>query len=93
MEALAALACVDYVMVFDEDNPAAAIERLRPDIHCKGADYAPPNGKPIPEAAIVEAYGGRIAYLPFVPDTSTSDLIQRMQNEKLSLPTDGTVGG
>jgi D-beta-D-heptose 7-phosphate kinase/D-beta-D-heptose 1-phosphate adenosyltransferase len=79
VEILAAFACVDHVIVFDEDTPLEAIGQLQPDIHCKGADYAPPNGKPIPEAAIVEAYGGRIEFLPMVPGTSTSDLIGRIQ--------------
>jgi rfaE bifunctional protein nucleotidyltransferase chain/domain len=79
-EVLAALGCVDHVIVFDEDTPLEAIGQLQPDIHCKGGDYAPPNGKPIPEAAIVEAYGGRIEFLPMVPSISTSDLVGRIQN-------------
>lgn len=76
-EILSALQCVDYIIVFDELTPEAPIARLKPDIYCKGADYAPPTGKPIPEATIVEAYGGRIAFVPLVPSTSTSDLIRR----------------
>ena len=73
-EVLAALACVDRVVLFDEATPEASLERLRPDIHCKGADYAPPHGKPIPEAKLVEAYGGRIAFLPLLPGHSTTEL-------------------
>jgi rfaE bifunctional protein nucleotidyltransferase chain/domain len=73
-EMLASLACVDYVIIFDEDTPAEAIARLRPDIHCKGADYAPPSGKPIPEVKVVEDYGGRIEFLPLVEGISTSGL-------------------
>jgi len=38
---LAGLACIDYVVVIDELTPAAALARLRPDVHCKGADYGP----------------------------------------------------
>jgi rfaE bifunctional protein nucleotidyltransferase chain/domain len=79
-EVLAALGCVDHVIVFDEDTPLEAIRRLKPDIHCKGRDYAPPNGKPIPEAAIIDAYGGRIEFLPMVPSVSTSHLIGRINN-------------
>jgi rfaE bifunctional protein nucleotidyltransferase chain/domain len=78
-EVLAALACVDYVVVFEELTPTEAIARLQPDVHCKGADYAPPHGKPIPEAEVVEAYGGRIEFLPLVPAISTSDVIRRIQ--------------
>lgn len=79
VEILAALDCVDYVIVFDEDTPAEAIRRLQPEIHCKGADYAPPHGKAIPEVAIVEGYGGRIEFLPLVPGCSTSDMVERIR--------------
>jgi rfaE bifunctional protein nucleotidyltransferase chain/domain len=77
-EMLAALECVDLVTVFDEDTPVHILSVLRPDIHCKGTDYAPPDGKPIPEAQAVAAYGGRIAFLPMVPSRSTSALVQRL---------------
>jgi rfaE bifunctional protein nucleotidyltransferase chain/domain len=83
---LAALACVDYVMVFDEDTPREAIARLRPEIHCKGAEYAPPSSKPIPEAVVVEAYGGRIEFLPMIPGCSTSELIQRIRRGESAAP-------
>lgn len=78
-EMLAALTCVDYVVIFDESTPEDSLACLKPDIHCKGADYAPPNGKPIPEASLVESYGGRIAFIPLVPDISTTDLVRRIQ--------------
>jgi rfaE bifunctional protein nucleotidyltransferase chain/domain len=78
-EILAALACVDYVVLFDDLTPESVLARLQPDIHCKGADYAPPHGKPTPEAKTVESYGGRIAYLPLVPAVSTTDLIRRIR--------------
>ena len=74
---LAALEVVDAVVVFDEPTPEAALARLRPDVHVKGADYAPPHGKPIPERAIVEAYGGRVEFLPLVPGRSSTDAIAR----------------
>lgn len=79
-ELLAALSCVDYVVVFNESTPEASLEQLKPDIHCKGEDYAPPGGKPIPEAAVVESYGGRIAFIPLVRGASTTDLVQRIRN-------------
>jgi D-glycero-beta-D-manno-heptose 1-phosphate adenylyltransferase len=77
---LAALECVDYVITFDEDTPAESLARLKPDIHCKGAEYAPPNGRPVPERAVVEGYGGRIEYLPLVPGVSTTDVLKRIQS-------------
>lgn len=78
VEILAALDCVDCVIVFDEPTPEQALDRLRPDVHCKGADYAPPHGKPIPEAKLVESYGGRVAFLPLLPAVSTSAIIRRI---------------
>ena len=60
-----------------EPTPVEVITAFKPDIHCKGADYAPPNGAPIPEAAVVAAYGGRIAFIPLVPDRSTTSTVRR----------------
>lgn len=76
---LVALECVDAVVVFDEPTPEAALAALRPDVHCKGADYAPPHGKPIPERAVVEAYGGRVEFLPLAPGLSTTELLRRIR--------------
>jgi rfaE bifunctional protein nucleotidyltransferase chain/domain len=78
-EVLAALECVSFVIIFHEATPEAALQRLQPDIHCKGADYAPPNGKPFPEGAIVAAYGGRVEFLPLIPGISTTELIGRIR--------------
>ena len=78
---LAALRPVDHVVVFDDDTPEAALERLRPDVHAKGADYAPPDGKPIPERELVESYGGRVEFLPLLPDRSTTRLAEALRRE------------
>ncbi len=78
-ELLAALECVDHVLVFDDLEPTALLAQLKPDVHCKGADYAPPHGKPIPERAVVEAYGGRVVFLPLLQGISTSELIRRIR--------------
>jgi D-beta-D-heptose 7-phosphate kinase/D-beta-D-heptose 1-phosphate adenosyltransferase len=77
-ELLAALAPVDYVVVFDELEPSDLLRELRPDVVCKGADYAPPHGKPMPERVVVEEYGGRIEFLPLVEGRSTTDLAGRL---------------
>jgi rfaE bifunctional protein nucleotidyltransferase chain/domain len=93
VEVLAALGFVDRVVVFDEDTPAEALARLRPDIHCKGADYAPPDGKPIPEAAVVTGYGGRVEFLPLVPGNSTSDLVERIQQSSPAIVVETADAG
>lgn len=76
---LAALECVTAVMIFDEDTPVESLMKLKPDIHCKGAEYAPPHGRPVPERAVVEGYGGRIEYLPLVPGVSTTEILRRIR--------------
>jgi rfaE bifunctional protein nucleotidyltransferase chain/domain len=79
MEVLSSLECVDYVIVFPELRPDAALLRLKPDVHCKGAEYAPPLGKPIPEMATVSSYGGRIEFLPYIGGISTTEVIRRIR--------------
>ena len=77
LEIVSALRFVDYVTIFDEPTPVAALSRLRPDIHCKGAEYA--NGaRPVPELETVLSYGGEIRFLPFHPGRSTTELIDRI---------------
>src|SRR5215213_6901903 len=56
-ELIAGLACVDYVVIFDEPTAERLIQQVRPDIYVKGADYAT---KPLPERPLVEGYGGRV---------------------------------
>jgi rfaE bifunctional protein nucleotidyltransferase chain/domain len=73
---VAALACVDCVVVFDEDTPLGLIERLRPDVLVKGADYA---REAIVGADQVEAWGGRVVRVPLVPGHSTTDLLARLR--------------
>lgn len=81
-EIIAAFGCVDAVLIFDEDTPEESLRCLYPDIHCKGADYAPPHGKPIPEKPLVEAYGGRVEFLPIISNFSTTSLIEKIKNDK-----------
>ncbi len=77
---LAALELVDAIVVFDDPTPERVLAQIRPDVHVKGADYAPPHGKPIPERAIVEGYGGRIEFLPLVPGRSSTDTLARLRS-------------
>jgi len=75
---LSAIEVVDHVLVFSEPTPREVLARLQPEIHCKGADYAPPNGAPLPEGDVVRAYGGRIEFLPFVDGHSTTAIARRL---------------
>jgi len=73
---LAALAAVDCVVLFDEDTPLALIDRLRPDVLVKGADYA---REAIVGAAEVEGWGGRVVRVPLVAGKSTTDLVRKLR--------------
>lgn len=77
---LAALRYVDYAVVFAEDTPEAVLSRLQPDVAAKGADYRGPEGKPIPERALVEGYGGRVVFLPLVEGRSTTALLNAVSD-------------
>lgn len=78
LDMLAALELVDAVVVFDEPTPEAILARVQPDVHVKGADYAPPDGKPIPEAELVRSWGGRIEFVPLVAGRSSTDTLARL---------------
>ncbi len=78
-ELLAALACVDYVFIFDELRPNESIRLIRPDIHVKDAAYEKMD---LPEAATVREVGGIIAFAPHVEGHSTSALLERIAAAK-----------
>ena len=78
VEIVAALEPVDYVTLFDDSEPSPVLARIQPDIHCKGEDYAPGSGRPVPERDVVLAYGGRIEFLPLFEGRSTSQLVRRI---------------
>lgn len=72
-EVLAALACVDLVVIFDQDDPLRLIETIRPSILVKGADWAEAN---IIGADFVKAHGGRVETIALVPGASTTAIIE-----------------
>jgi D-beta-D-heptose 7-phosphate kinase/D-beta-D-heptose 1-phosphate adenosyltransferase len=72
---LAALASVDAVVLFDEDTPLALIEKLRPDVLAKGADY---KEEDVVGAREVKSWGGQIVLVPLVENRSTTGIIRRM---------------
>jgi rfaE bifunctional protein nucleotidyltransferase chain/domain len=75
-ELVAALACTDAVLLFDEANVRSIIRALQPDVHVKGTDYTPDT---IPEADEVRAYGGRTAVAGDPKDHSTTALAARLR--------------
>jgi len=72
-EVLLALAPVDAVLVFDEDDPCGALERLRPHVFVKGADHA---GEDLPEREVLARWGGEIVFVPVVPGRSTTRVLE-----------------
>jgi rfaE bifunctional protein nucleotidyltransferase chain/domain len=75
-ELVAALRCVDYVVIFAEPTVTDVLARLRPDVHCKGTDYTVDT---VPERDIVKAYGGRTAIVGDPKDHSTRDLLAKIR--------------
>ena len=73
---LASLACVDQVVVFEEDTPEALIRALRPDVLVKGADYTIAT---VVGADVVMGYGGKVVLADLVEGQSTTNTIRRMQ--------------
>jgi rfaE bifunctional protein nucleotidyltransferase chain/domain len=80
-EIVAALACVDAVVIFDEDSPASLIRELRPDVHAKGTDYT---ADTVPERSVVDSYGGRTVIVGDPKDHATTDLIRRIRTISLA---------
>jgi rfaE bifunctional protein nucleotidyltransferase chain/domain len=82
-ELLAGLACVDYVVIFDEDTPQAMLEAIRPDIHVKGAQYTE---ETLPEAQALKALGTRIEFVGMVAGRSSTNVIDKIKQAAASKP-------
>ena len=74
-EVLAGLACVDYITIFDETDPLALIQTIKPDVLIKGADWKETD---IIGSDVVKSYGGKVIRIEVVPGISTSRIIQRI---------------
>jgi len=77
---LAALMCVDYVTIFSEPTAGPLVSVLQPSIYVKGGDYAGsesniPDADRLPEAKVVQQYGGLVRLIPYLPHHSTTELI------------------
>jgi D-glycero-beta-D-manno-heptose 1-phosphate adenylyltransferase len=75
-ELVGALACVDYVVIFDDPTVDRLLNLLKPDVHCKGTDYTLDT---VPERATVRAYGGRVAIVGDPKDHSTRTLLAKLR--------------
>ena len=76
-EMLAALECVDYVVIFDDASVAGLVERVLPDVLVKAAQYWP---EEVVGYGIVAKHGGRVVLTPMVPQYSTSAIIQKLRS-------------
>ena len=76
-EIVGALGCVDAVVVFEEESPAALLDEIQPEVHAKGTDYTPES---VPERAVVARYGGRTVIVGDPKEHATTDLIERIRN-------------
>jgi len=75
---LAALACVDFITIFDEETPYDVIQALRPDVLIKGADW---RGKGVVGEDIVKAHGGRVELVRYIPKLSTTRMIGKIKRQ------------
>jgi len=76
---IAALAAVDLVTIFDEDNPVELVRALHPDVYVKGGDY---DVEKYEEARLVKSWGGLALAIPFVHTRSTTALLERIRKSR-----------
>jgi D-beta-D-heptose 7-phosphate kinase/D-beta-D-heptose 1-phosphate adenosyltransferase len=76
MAVLAALSCIDHLVTFEDDSPVELLRIIRPDLLVKGGDYRRDS---VPEGPLVETLGGRVEILPYLPNQSTTAMIQRIR--------------
>lgn len=79
-EVLNALRCVDGVVFFGEDTAEALVREVRPAVYVKGGDYTLDT---LPEAKIVQGYGGTVHFINLVPNHSTTNIIARMRQVEM----------
>ena len=77
-EVVGALRSVDYVVLFGEQTAEALIAKVKPDVYCKGGDYTLDT---LPEAKIVQSYGGHVEFIDIVEGRSTTNVIEKIKAE------------
>lgn len=78
VELIAAMEMVDYVVVYDEADPYNLIAAIKPNVLAKGGDWS---ADKIVGADIVEHNGGRVAVIPYLQGSSTTEIIERIRQE------------
>ena len=78
-EVVGALRSVDYVVLFGERTAETLIAKVKPDVYAKGGDYTLDT---LPEAKIVQSYGGRVEFIDLVAGRSTSNVIEKIKADK-----------
>ena len=76
-EILSSLSCVDYVVLFDESSPANLLERIKPDVYTKGADYTL---ETLPEREVVLRNNIKVEFIDFVQGKSTTNIINKINS-------------
>lgn len=79
-EILAALGCVDFVCIFEEDTPVEFLKGVQPNVHAKGADYKPSD---LAETPVVESFGGQVNIIELVPGKSTTSIVRLISGERV----------
>ena len=77
-EVVGALRSVDYVVLFGEQTAETLIAKVKPDVYCKGGDYTMDT---LPEAKIVQSYGGHVEFIDIVEGRSTTNVIEKIKAE------------
>jgi len=80
-ELVAALECVEYVVVFDESNVEGVLRDLRPDVHCKGTDYSEES---VPEREVMKSLGGVVRIVGDPKNHSTRELLARIAQKTVT---------
>jgi rfaE bifunctional protein nucleotidyltransferase chain/domain len=78
---LAALECVDFVTIFDDDTPLKVIEALKPDVLIKGADW---KGKGVVGEKVVKLNGGKVEFVTYIKGHSTTNIINKVYQKCLT---------
>jgi len=85
VELVAALECVDYVVIFDDLTAEGVLRNLRPHVHCKGTDYT---AESVPERAVMEELGGTVRIVGDAKNHSTRDILAEIRKHSKTVTSD-----